>query len=160
MNKTKAMIEMKELMGKNKYIYKFTDHLSIDSWHYTFDMGPGLPETQMSLTFLDYFLDVLAFPHPVIVNEDNFINLLQAINYINNNVKGLGHFYIDEYHNIAYCLRLKYDLIEGMPAECLREIELAVDIYVDILKILFDVSRNVLAYEQCRAEIDLIWQRG
>ena len=97
-----------------KYIYK-KNILNINFWHCTFDMGSGLPEIQMSIQFCDTYVDILSFPHPVIVNESNYDNLLNTINYINWSIKINGRFYIDHYNDIAYSLRLKYETMERMP---------------------------------------------
>jgi|SRR5690554_1149861 len=154
--KAKAMRQVKKYMQNFKYIYK-KELLKIDLWHFTFQMDAGLPEIQMTIKFDEGFLDVLAFPHPIIVNENNFYNLLRTINNINWNLKSLGRLYIDDYNDLAYSLRIKYNFLEKTGEILLEEIEFAIDIYSDLLKIIFDVSQDKISYEAAKNEIDLIW---
>ena len=156
--KAKAMRQVKKYMQNFKYIYK-KELLKIDLWHFTFQMDAGLPEIQMTIKFDEGFLDVLAFPHPIIVNENNFYNLLRTINNINWNLKSLGRLYIDDYNDLAYSLRIKYNFLEKTGEILLEEIEFAIDIYSDLLKIIFDVSQGKMSYEVAKNEIDLIWKK-
>lgn len=156
MNKAKALDLMNSQFKNFKYIYK-KELLKIDLWHFTFNMDLGLPKIQMTLEFSEKYLDILAFPHPVIVNDENFGGLFRIINYINWNIKGIGRFYIDDNKDIAYSLRIKYEMLEKMPKLSLQEIEFAIDLYSDILKILFDISNNKMSYEDGKKEIDFMW---
>lgn len=156
MNKLKALDLMKNLLKNFKYIYKI-EIIQIDIWHFTFNMDVGLPDIQMTLTFRENYIDILAFPHPVIVNNDNFDKLIRIINYVNWNAKGIGRLYIDDNKDITYSLRMKYEMLEKMPNLCLNEIEFAIDIYSDILKIVFNISNNEMSYEAGKKEIDLMW---
>lgn len=109
-------------------IYK-KELLKPDLWHFTFQMDAGLPEIQMTLEFTDDHLDILAFPHPIIVNDDNFYDLLRIVNNINWNLKSLGRLYIDDYNDLVYSLRLKYSSLEKMGELLLKEIEFAIEKY-------------------------------
>lgn len=82
-----------------------------------------------------------------------------TINYINWNTKGIGRFYIDDNKDIAYSLRIKYEMIEKMPKLSLQEIEFAIDLYSDILKIIFDISNNKMGYKDGKKEIDFMWNK-
>ncbi len=158
MNKNKAMKEIKRHIQSFKYIHK-KEFLKIDLWHLTFQMDIGLPEIQMTIKFNESFLDVLVFPHPIIVNDNNFYDLLRIINYINWNLKGLGRLYIDDYRDLAYSLRIKYSFFKKMVEFSLGEIEFAIDIYSDLLKTIFDISKGEMSYDDGKRQIDLIWKR-
>lgn len=153
------MIQIKEEIKNFKYIIDKKEFIKIDLWHFTFQIDAGLPEIQMTIDFHEEFLDLLAFPHPIIVNENNFYNLLRIINTINWNWKAGGKLYIDDYRDLAYSLRVKYDFLEKMPELALKEIEFAIDIYSDLLKIIFDISQGNMTYEDGKKEIDLIWEK-
>ena len=154
--KAKVIREVKKYMKDFKYLYK-KELLEIDLWHYTFQMDSGLPEIQMTIHFDIGFLDVLAFVHPIIVEDKNFYELLRTINNINWNLKSLGRLYIDDYYDLAYSARIRYDLLDQMPELVLREIEFPIDMYSDLLKMIFDVSKGRVSYEVAKNEIDLIW---
>jgi len=156
MNKIKALRLMQNKIKDLKYIYK-KGILKMDLWHLTFEMDLGLPEIQMSIEFTDHYLDILAFPHPVIVNDKNFDSLVKIINYINWDVKGVGRFYVDDNKDIAYSLRIKYEMLDKLTVFSLKEIEFAIDLYSDVLKILFDISTNKMSYEEGKKEIRLMW---
>lgn len=156
--KAKAMRQVKKYMQNFKYIYK-KELLEIDLWHFTFQMDAGLPEIQMTIEFDEGFLDVLAFPHPIIANDNNLYNLLRTINNINWNLKSLGRLYIDDYSDLAYSLRIKYNVLEKIGERLLEEVEFSIDIYYDLLKIIFDVSQDKISYEAAKNEIDLIWRK-
>ncbi|HCW04527.1 MAG TPA: hypothetical protein DGK91_08365 [Clostridium sp.] len=112
----------------------------------------------MTIKFNESFLDVLVFPHPIIVNDNNFYDLLRIINYINWNLKGLGRLYIDDYRDLAYSLRIKYDFLEKMPEFTLGELEFAIDIYSDLFKTIFDISEGEISYDDGKRQIELIWK--
>lgn len=156
MNKLKAMKLIDDIFNDFKYIYTHKINLEITAKHFTFSMG-YLPEIQLTIHFRDEYLDVLAFPHPVIVNENNINEMILTINYINSIVKSLGHFYVDDNNDIAYTLRLNYDLLEKLPKYCLEEIETSIDFYCDILETLYRVSNGNLTYFESKEIINNIW---
>lgn len=41
----------------------------------------------------------------------------------------------------------------------LGEIEFAIDIYSDLLKTIFDISKGEMSYDDGKRQIDLIWKR-
>ena len=159
MNKVKALRLMQNQLKDLKYIYK-KEILAMDLWHFVFEMDLGLPEIQMSIEFTDNYVDILVFPHPVIVTGENFDSLVRVINYINWNIKGIGRLYVDDHNDIAYSIRIKYEMLEKLTDLSLREIELAIDIYSDVLKILFDISTNKMDYEAGKEEIRLMWNEA
>lgn len=94
---------------------------SVDMWHLTFCVGAPLGEIQLTLEFQDEYVDVLAFPHPRIIDEKCALDMVRFVNWLNGNVKlhgSNGRFYVDENDlDVAYSARLSYKYLELLPQE-------------------------------------------
>ncbi len=157
MNKLKAMRFLEDLLKHDfKYIFN-KQNLSIGKWHLTFKMDRKAHELQMTLDFNNTYVDVLCFPHPKILKDENYIAALKTVNYINWIVKANGRFYIDDYSDIAYSLRLDYKILETMPHESVKEIQCAIEFYIDLFQILLQVCQGTATYEESREYVDSVW---
>lgn len=71
---------------------------------------------QATLDFQGKWIDVLVFISPTVltIGSKNYWEALQTVNYVNWYVKSTGRFYIDSYEDLAYSIRLKYDVLENV----------------------------------------------
>jgi len=92
-----------------------------DMWNLSFLVGAPLGEIQVTLDFREEWIDVLAFPHPRIVDEDCVLEIVRFVNCLNGYVKlqdTNGRFYVDETDlDVAYSARLSYRYLELLPQE-------------------------------------------
>lgn len=86
--------------------------------------------------------------------------MLKIVNHINWNVKGIGRFYLDDYGDLAYSIRIQYEVLENITNFATTEIELAIDLYSDLLKIIYDVSSHKTDFKEGRRGIDLMWNKN
>lgn len=142
-----------------KYLYQ-KQNIDINTWHFTFRMDSNTHNLQMSLEFQEKWVDILCFISPTILtcnNNNNFLETLQTVNYINWNVKSWGHFYIDDFGDIAYSLRINYDSLNSMPQESIKEIETTVDYYSDLFIPLLNVSQGSKTFDETKLFINDMW---
>ena len=125
-------------------------------YHLTFKMG-SVFSLQMTIEFKERWLDILAFISPSPLHKRNYSEALQAINHLNSYVKSYGRFYIDSQDDVAYSLRFEYDLLETMPDKAIKEMETAVDFYVDIFMPLVKVCRGKMFAEDFTELVDIMW---
>lgn len=121
-----------KILKKNfKYIYS-RQYIDIHTLHLTFQMDSKSYNLQMNFDYQERWCDVLCFVSPRIfaVGRDNHWDSIQAVNYINWNVKSWGRYYIDAYGDLEYSLRLDYNVLESIPHECAKEIECDIEYYV------------------------------
>lgn len=159
MNKVLAMRTI-DLMLKNDFKYLHVKrNLNINTIHLTFEMDSRVYCLQMAIKFTDRWLDILCFISPTILEENSpyYIETLRLINYINWNVKAWGRFYIDDYNDIAYSLRINYSTLGEAFDSCKSEIISVVDIYSDCFYPIMEVSQGEMSYEEARVYIDTMW---
>lgn len=159
MVKARAMTLIEQVLNKNfKYLYK-KQNIDTNSWHLTFLMDSNTHNLQMSFKFYEEWCDILCFISPTVLNSlnDSYWETLQIVNYINWNIKSWGRFYIDSYGDLAYSLRIKYRVLRDMPEECFKEIECALDYYVDLFKPLLNVCQGKVSFEEAKLYIDNLW---
>ena len=159
MNRMAARTQIESILKHNfKYIY-FQNNLNINTIHLTFHMDSKSHNLQQTFRFEEKWCDVLCFISPTVLEKDSesYWQALQTINYINWNVKSWGRYYIDEYNDLAYSLRLDYNVLETMPDECTKEIEAAVDYYADLFLPLLKVGQGKATFEDTKEFIDEMW---
>lgn len=142
-----------------KYLYRLKE-LDKNTIHLSFIMDSKCYNLQMTIKFEENWVDILCFISPTILTKkynDNYWEALQTINYINWNIKSWGRFYIDSYGDIAYSLRLNYDVIEKMPDESTKEIETAIDYYSDLFVPLLNVCQGKAKFDDIKQFIDDMW---
>ena len=141
-----------------KYLYKKRKP-NINTLHLIFVMDSKTHNLQMCLEFRDKWIDILSFISPTILNHDNdsYLETLKTINYINWNVKSWGRFYIDDFGDIAYSLRINYDILNSIPQESIKEIEATVDYYSDLFIPLLDVSQGKKSFDETKLFINDMW---
>ena len=95
--------------------------IKADMWNLSFPVGAPLGEMQVTLDFYKEWVDVLAFPHPQIIDEDCIIEMVRFVNCLNGYVKlqnTNGRFYVNENDlDVAYSARLNYRYLELLPQE-------------------------------------------
>lgn len=159
MNRAKAMQSVEELMKNNfKYLCNRGNY-NINTIHLTFQMDCNSHNLQMTLQFEENWCDVLCFISPTVIEigTESHLQALQIVNYINWNVKAWGRYYIDEFGDIAYSLRLHYNVLEKMPQECAKEIESAVDYYVDLFVPILNLCKDAVSFADTKRKIDETW---
>lgn len=93
--------------------------LDADMWNLSFPVGAPLGEIQITVEFNEDWIDVLAFPHPCILNKDHVPEMLRFVNCLNGYIKlqrTNGRFYVDGL-DVAYNARLSYQYLELLPKE-------------------------------------------
>lgn len=127
-----AMQAVDEILIKDfKYLYR-RQRIDINTLHLTFQMDSNSHGLQMAFTFQEMWCDILCFISPTTPTpcSNYYWKALQVVNYINWSIKSWGRYYIDTYGDLAYSLRLDYDVLEEMPYECAKEIECAIDYHI------------------------------
>ncbi len=125
--------------------------------HMTFKMDDPKYDLQMTLDFYNDFVDVLAFINPTVLTAENYEKALKTVNYINHYVKAEGRFYIDEYKDIVYSLRLPNSMIENTPVAAIHEIHGAIYYFEDVFHLLIAVATGKKSYDECHDFIDKMW---
>lgn len=159
MIKLKIMKQVDCLIKRNfKYLYK-KEQANLMELHYTFKMDSLTHELQAGIQFEDSFADVLVFisPTALIVDSPEYLEAINACNYINWWAKIFGRFYVDEYGDLAYSLRFTYDFIEREPEITVKEIEAAIDFYADLFIPLLDVCLGKKTAKDIEKDINDIW---
>ena len=159
MNKVSAMQAIDRILKEDfKYLY-IRDRIDINTLHLTFQMDSKSHSLQMALTFREMWCDILCFISPTILTfcGDNYWEALQVVNYINWSVKLWGRYYIDTHGDLAYSLRLDYDVLEKIPYECTKEIECAIDYYADLFVPLLNVCQGKTSFNDTKQFIDYMW---
>lgn len=88
---------------------------------------------QLSLNIEGKSIFCLVFPHPILVNSGNESEIINFINYVNWLTLAFGHFYVDNYNDIAYAIRIPDYLIINNIAEVRKEIfEIPIKFFTDI----------------------------
>ena len=158
---TKAMKLIEQMLKKDfKYLYK-KENIDINTWHFIFLMDSKTHTLQMSFDFCEQWVDILCFISPTILlldSNENYWEALQTVNYINCNIKSWGRFYIeDSFRDLAYSLRIDYNVLERMPHECIKEIECAIDYYADLFIPLLNVCQGKTSFDNTKLFINDMW---
>ena len=157
-NRIEAKKRIKELLRTDLgYIYKETN-IGMHKIHLTFKMDSRTYELQMAFFFAEKFCDVLTFISPRVLTDKYYNETLYTINFINTYIKAFGRFYVDEFYDIAYSLRLPYTMIEERPIETIWEIQGAVKYYEDVFCIILDVAQGKKTFEDCKEFIEKMWE--
>jgi len=124
-----AMQAVDEILKKDfKYLYR-RKRRDINTLHLTFQMDSKSHSLKMAFTFREMWCDILSW----------------------------GRYYIDTYGDLAYSLRLDYDVLEKMPYECAKEIECAIDYYADLFVPLLNVCQGKTSFNDTKQFIDNMW---
>lgn len=131
MNKMQAKLalckEINRQAGPNIHIACLEDGkitaASLDAimWNISFAVGAPLGEIQITVEFNEDWIDILAFPHPRIIDEGHVLEMMRFVNCLNGYIKlqrTHGRFFVDENDlDVAYNARLSYEYLELMPQE-------------------------------------------
>ena len=161
MGGVRAMKLIEQMLKKDfKYLYK-KENIDINTWHFIFHMDSKTHALQMSFDFCEQWVDILCFISPTILlldSNENYWEALQTVNYINWNIKSWGRFYIeDSFRDLAYSLRIDYNVLERMPHECIKEIECAIDYYADLFIPLLNVCQGKTSFDNTKLFINDMW---
>lgn len=159
MTREKSMQVVEDILKRDfKYLYT-KQRSDIHKLHLTFLMDSLSHNLQMSFDFQESWCDILCFISPTILTtcSDNYGDALETVNYINWNIKSWGRYYIDTYGDLAYSLRIDYDVLERMPHECAKEIECAIDYYADIFVQLLNICQGKTSFVDTKQFIDAMW---
>jgi len=135
-----------------------------DMWNLSFPIGPPLGEMQVTLEFHKEWIDVLAFPHPRIIDEDCVSEMVRFVNCLNCYVKlqnTNGRFYVDEHElDIAYSARVSYKYLELLPQDAVSHAILGFHSFAtDTAVPLYQIGHGQMtAKEGCQYLIEL-WER-
>ncbi|MPM05383.1 hypothetical protein SDC9_51673 [bioreactor metagenome] len=159
MNRVSAMQSIDGVLKNDfKYLYK-RHNIEHHTLHLTFQMDSKSHSLQMCFDFQERWCNILCFISPTILTpcSDNYWEALQTVNYINWNIKSWGRYYIDTYGDLAYSLRLDYDVLDRMPHECAKEIKCAIDYYADLFVPLLNICQGKASFTDTKQFIDDMW---
>lgn len=153
----KSNIE-KNLKNNFKYLYT-RSIIDIRTIHLTFKLDSKSYNLQMSFRFEEKWCDILCFISPTFLMKDrkSYWQVLQTVNYINWHIKSWGRFYIDDYNDLVYSLRLDYNVLEMMPSECTKEIETTVDYYSDLFILFLKLFEGKDDYNNIKLFVANMW---
>jgi hypothetical protein len=157
MTRAAAMKAIDEILQVNfKYLYHRRNVINIHTLHLTFRMDSKSHSLQMAFDFQESWCDILCFisPTTLTVGSENYWEALQAVNYANWHTKAAGRFYIDSFGDLAYSLRLNYQLLENEQDVCTKEIEAAIDFFVDLFVPFLNICKGEKRFEDIRQFID------
>lgn len=166
------MILVRKLIDEQKYLYTHISYMkdegnapillqNVDVIHLIFAMGQPLKEVQLSIRFDNIYVDILAFPHPVIVKPDCVSHTIRFLNFVNNYLKTWnGRFYLDEeFLDIAYSARIPYYLLEVYPSNSISAgVTEPIDFYKDIQHSLFGVAQGIITSTTAILNMKVLWQ--
>lgn len=171
MTKQEAMRLVRKLVDQQKYMYTHIHYIKnessepvdiskIDMIHLTFDVGEPLEEVQVALHFCEKYIDLLAFPHPIIVEKKYVLPTIRFLNFLNSYIKTRnGRFYLDEdFLDVAFSARIPYYLLESHPKESIEDSILgSVDFFLDAKYPLFKVSKGIIDVDEAIDSMKEIW---
>lgn len=155
----KAKKQVKTMLH-HQFKYIFVENaIDLNTIHLTFQMDSKSHNLQMTLRFTDKYCDILCFISPRVLSEkyESYFDVIKTINTINCYIKSAGRFYVDDYNDIAYSLRIGYDVLETMPNMFLAELETLIQYYEDLFILILDVSSGKKTYCECKEFINEIW---
>ncbi|MGM9602759.1 MAG: hypothetical protein ACI3W5_14405 [Faecousia sp.] len=138
--------------------------INADMWNLSFPVGAPLGEIQVTLAFHKEWIDVLAFPHPRIIDENRVLEMVRFVNCLNGYVKlqdTNGRFYVNENElDVAYSARLSYQYLELRPQEAVSHGVLGFLSFVaDAAVPLYHIGKGEMtADEGCQYMVEL-WER-
>ena len=160
MTRMSARTQIEAILRRNfKYLFD-KSIFDINAIHLVFQMDSKSYNLQMSLEFEEKWCDVLCFISPTVLTttkHEAYWQALQTVNHINWNVKSWGRYYIDEYNDLVYSIRLNYNVLKSIPDECAKEIEKAVDYYADLFILLLKVCEGKENFEYAKYFIHEMW---
>ncbi|WP_414047660.1 hypothetical protein ACMGE7_01930 [Macrococcus equi] len=120
-----------------------------DSIDIIYEISPRFAKIQANIQFREQYLDLLMFPTPTIVTDEKSVNIKLFLNYVNRIMKSFGKFYLDEYNDIAYSLRIPYDVFENNKEKMMDElISIPLSFYTDIHQLLLRILLDLMSVEQ------------
>lgn len=156
MTRAKAMVFLEQVLQKEfKYLHE-RNKINLYMSHLTFKME-SVFSLQMTIEFNEHWMDVLAFISPTPLHKRNYSKAIVAVNHLNNYVKSWGRFYIDSQDDVAYSLRIGYELLEIASKQVIKELECAVDYYVDVFTPLVKVCRGKMSANDFMEFVDNMW---
>lgn len=159
MTRARAMQAVTNILQQDfKYLYE-KENTDIHTVHLTFQMDSRSHCLQMSFDFQERWCDILCFISPTVltVGSENYWEALKTVNFINWNIKSWGRFYVDDFGDIAYSLRIYYDALEKTPQMCAKEIECAVDFWSDLFIPLLNVCQGKASFAETKRFIEAMW---
>lgn len=110
--------------------------------------------------FLQKYIDLLAFPHPIIVEKKYVLPTIRFLNFLNSYIKTRnGRFYLDEdFLDVAFSARIPYYLLESHPKESIEVSILgSVDFFLDAKYPIFKVSKGIINADEAIGSMKEIW---
>lgn len=141
-----------------------TPSLVKDEWSLSFPVGQPLGEVQITLSFKQGWVDILAFPHPRIIKEEYILEMVRFVNCLNGYIKvhdTNGRFYVDENDlDVAYSARISYEYLEYLPQKAVSQGVLGLLGFVaDTAIPLYCVGKGEMTAEEgCRYLVEL-WEQ-
>lgn len=171
MTKQEAMQMVRKLVDRQKYRYTHIYYMKnessepidiskVDMMHLTFHIGEPLEEVQITLEFCEKYIDLLAFPHPIIVDKKYVLPTIRFLNFLNSYIKTMnGRFYLDEDSlDVAFSARIPYYLLQSYPKESVADsIVGSIDFFLDAKFLLFEVSKGIIDAEKAIDSMREIW---
>lgn len=137
--------------------------IKADMWNLSFAVGAPLGEIQVTLDFHKEWIDVLAFPHPRIIDENRVSEMVRFVNCLNGYVKlqnTNGRFYVDENDlDVAYSARIGYKYLELLPQEAVSHGVLGfLGFVADAAVPLYQVGQGEMTAEEGCRYMEELWE--
>lgn len=162
----KARHIVKNIMKHQKYKYDYIDDSSdlpiisiLDTLQYTYCNIKYINELQVSISFAPNSLDVIIFPHPILIDKENVDFTILFINYINRFIK-LGRFYVDvDSLDVAWrSNNVSYEILEAFPKKIVEEnIINGITFWLDIAFPLSKLIKSEFDIKEACKYIDRLW---
>ncbi|MFC6292262.1 hypothetical protein BHU61_00415 [Macrococcus epidermidis] len=129
-----------------------------DSIDIIYEINPNFVKIQTNIQFHEKYLDLLMFPTPCIVTDEKVEDIKLFLNYVNRIIKSFGRFYLDEYNDIAYSLRIPYDFFNNNKERMMNElIDTPISFYMDINQILVAILIDLINVEEAEKKLNEVF---
>lgn len=118
-------------------------------------------ELQLQANFYQDNLELMIFPDPRIIKKENIISIIKFINAVNSykiNYSLLGRFIVlEDDLDIAFATNLSYDFIESYDEYFHQSVIKPIEIFCDILILLYLLSIGHTNFDMCIQMLDKKW---
>lgn len=157
MRKSKAMKIMKKNMDKIHHQYEFVEQKSISQIIYSYNITEheiDLPNLQLLMNFEEVFVDIFLYPERPFIKSENLYDVLRALNFLNQYLKGSSRMYVSDDLNAFLSLRLTYKQIKYMENESIAEIQFVLSVYRELLDLIYTTGDEGMPFEVLKMSLE------
>ena len=117
-------------------------------------------ELQLQATFYDKKVEIMIFPHPKIIKK-NIIPVISFVNELNSYVNTYDLYgkiiVLSDSKDIAFATKLPYSYIENCSDYFFYAIKKPIEILIQVLPLIFDISTGRITYEKGVELLEKMW---